>query len=58
VFPLGSHLPDYGVTLAMPTVIARAGVVRVLRPTMSAEERAAPERSAETIHKALAGLGI
>lgn len=57
VFPLGSHLAEYGVTLAMPTVIARGGVARVLRPTMSADERAALERSAVTMRNALAGLG-
>ncbi len=57
VFPLGAHLEEYGVTLAMPVVIGRGGVARVLRPAMSGEERTALERSAETMHTALAGLG-
>ena len=56
VFPLGTHLPEYGVTLAMPTVTGRGGVARVLRPSMSTEERDAPELGAETMHKVLAPL--
>jgi L-lactate dehydrogenase len=56
VFPLGVHLREFGVTLAMPVVIGRDRF-RVLRPSMSEAERAALERSAETMRKALAGLG-
>lgn len=56
VFPLGCHLPEYGVTLSVPVVIGREGVVRVLRPRMSEEERAAFERSAATMRLAVAGL--
>jgi len=57
VFPLGSHLPEFGVTLSMPVVMGREGVVSVLRPRMSDEERAALERSAATMRQAMAGLG-
>ena len=56
VFPLGCHLPEYGVTLSMPAVVGREGVVSILRPHMSDDERAALERSAATMHKAMAGL--
>jgi len=53
VFPLGTHLPQYGVTLAMPVVIGRGGVERVLMPSMAAEERAALKRSAATMRAAM-----
>ena len=56
VFPLGCHLPEYGVTLSVPAVIGREGVVSILRPPMSDEERAALERSAATMRQAVAGL--
>lgn len=56
IFPLGCHLPEYGVTLSMPAVIGREGVVSIRRPRMSDEERAALERSAETMRKAVDGL--
>lgn len=56
VFPLGCYLPEYGVTLSMPAVVGREGVVSVLRPRMSDAERAALERSAATMRQAVAGL--
>jgi L-lactate dehydrogenase len=56
VFPLGSHLPAYGTTLSVPTVLARKGIVRTLEPVMSPAERAALERSAETLRAAYAKL--
>jgi L-lactate dehydrogenase len=56
VFPLGSHLPDYGTTLSVPCVLSRDGIVRTLRPVMSDSERAALERSAETLRAACAKL--
>ena len=56
VFPLGIHMQQYGVTLSMPVVIGRQGVVRTLVPPMAPEERAALERSAATLHAALAKL--
>jgi len=56
VFPLGVHLPSYGVTLSMPVVIGRKGVLRILQPTLAPEELAALERSARTLRAALDGL--
>jgi len=56
VFPLGHHLPQYGVTLSVPVVIGRQGVVRMLQPPMADQERAALERSAATMQAAMAGL--
>src|SRR5439155_7645229 len=37
VIPIGSYNPEYGVTLSMPSALARAGVVQILEPEMSAE---------------------
>jgi L-lactate dehydrogenase len=58
VFPLGCHVPEYGTTLSVPTVLARKGVVRILKPVMSCDERAALERSAETLRAAYAKLEV
>jgi L-lactate dehydrogenase len=30
VIPIGSHNPQYGVTLSMPSVLGRTGVVQIL----------------------------
>lgn len=54
VIPIGSYNPEYGVTLSMPSVLGRAGVVQILEPDMSAEERQALQRSAETLRNAVA----
>lgn len=56
VFTLGHHLPQYGVTLSVPLVIGRRGVIRMLQPLMAETERAALERSAATMRSALSGL--
>lgn len=58
VFPLGSHVPEYGTTLSVPTVLGRRGVIRTLKPVMSASERAAVEQSAETLRAAYARLEL
>jgi L-lactate dehydrogenase len=58
VFPLGCHVPEYGTTLSVPTVLGRQGVVRILKPVMADEERAALERSAATLRAAFARLEV
>jgi L-lactate dehydrogenase len=52
VLPLGSHIAEYGVTLSLPTVVGRKGAIRAIMPEMSAEERDALARSAETLRNA------
>jgi L-lactate dehydrogenase len=52
VFPVASYIPAYGATLALPSVLGRGGVVRVLDPSMSDEERAQLERSADRLRSA------
>jgi L-lactate dehydrogenase len=43
------------ITLSLPRILGRAGVVRTLLPTLDAGERALLRRSAATIEEALAG---
>jgi L-lactate dehydrogenase len=54
VIPIGCYNPAYGVTLSLPALVGRQGVVRVLEPAMSADERQALQRSADTLRAALA----
>lgn len=54
--PIGSYHRAFGVTLSLPSVVGRAGVVSVLEPRLCAEERAALEKSAQTLRAALERL--
>jgi L-lactate dehydrogenase len=58
IFPVATYQPAYGVTLALPSVVGRGGVSRVLEPPMSAEERTALEHSAEQLKTAARRLQI
>lgn len=53
VLPLGSHSRRYGVTLSLPTVLGRGGVLRRIDPVLDEEETAGLQRSAEHIRSAL-----
>jgi L-lactate dehydrogenase len=55
--PIGSYQPGFGVTLSLPSVVGRAGVVAVLPPDLSAEERAGLEKSAQALRTALQSVG-
>jgi L-lactate dehydrogenase len=52
VFPVASYQQAYGVTLALPSVVGRGGIIRVLTPPMSTDERAELQRSAERLQAA------
>ncbi len=52
ILPVASYQPAYGVTLALPSVVGRGGIIRVLTPPMSADERALLQRSAERLQAA------
>lgn len=56
VMPVGSHHIDYATTLSLPSVVGRAGVVRVLKPTLKPSEETALRHSAATIASAVAQL--
>ena len=54
VIPIGSFQEKFGVTLSLPSVVGRAGVVRVLEPELSEEEHTGLEKSAKFLQTALA----
>jgi L-lactate dehydrogenase len=51
VIPVGSYNEKFGVTLSLPSIVGREGVVRTFEPEMSGEERQALESSAASIRK-------
>jgi L-lactate dehydrogenase len=53
VIPIGSYQKDFGVTLSLPSVLGRRGIVEVLEPEMSDEERRGLSKSAESLKQAL-----
>jgi L-lactate dehydrogenase len=52
IIPIGSYHEAYGATLSLPSVVGRTGIIEVIEPDMSDDERQALQRSAETIRKA------
>jgi L-lactate dehydrogenase len=58
VVPVGSYHPRYGVTLSLPTVVGREGMLRILDPELSIAERQALQRSADTLKAAGARMKI
>jgi L-lactate dehydrogenase len=53
VIPIGSFQKKFGVTLSLPSVIGRGGVIEILEPDMSDEERVGLQKSAEILKAAL-----
>jgi L-lactate dehydrogenase len=53
VVPVGSRRPEFGVTLSLPSVVGRAGVIEVRQPELSAEERDGLHKSAANLKAAL-----
>jgi len=51
VLPIGSYNERFGVTLSLPSIVGRSGVVRILEPEMSPEEEQALKRSAASLKK-------
>jgi L-lactate dehydrogenase len=58
VIPIGSYHREYGVTLSVPSVLGRGGVVQSFTPEMSEEEGQALRRSAETLKAAVDRIKI
>jgi L-lactate dehydrogenase len=56
VLPIGSYNDRFGVTLSLPSIVGRSGVVRMLEPEMSPEEEQALERSAASLKKSEDGI--
>jgi L-lactate dehydrogenase len=53
VLPVAAYNPDYDVTLSLVSVLGANGVERTYEPAMTAEERAALERSAASLRTAV-----
>ena len=53
VVPIGSFQQEFGVTLSLPSVVGKGGVIEVLPPELSAEEREALQKSAASLEAAL-----
>jgi L-lactate dehydrogenase len=53
VIPIGSHQKKFGVTLSLPSIVGRRGVIEVLEPEMSGEEREGLKKSADALGTAL-----
>jgi L-lactate dehydrogenase len=54
--PIGSYQRDLGLTLSLPSIVGRDGVVAVLQPELTAEERNGLQRSAQNLKDALASV--
>ncbi len=52
VFAVAAYQQDYGVSLSLPSVVGRSGVLRTLMPQMSDREQRALRRSADALRKA------
>ena len=55
--PIGSYHREFGVTLSLPSIVGRAGVLEVMQPELSPVERSALEKSAEGLRIALQRVG-
>jgi L-lactate dehydrogenase len=51
--PIGSYQRKFGVTLSLPSIVGRSGVLEVLSPELSEEERSGLDKSADSLRKAL-----
>jgi L-lactate dehydrogenase len=58
VIPIGSYNTDYDVTISLPSIVGRKGVVQILEPQMSGEERQALARSADTLRNAVSRIQV
>jgi L-lactate dehydrogenase len=58
VIPIASYNPRYGVTLSLPSILGRDGVVQILELELSEDERQELQRSAATLRAATARMTI
>jgi L-lactate dehydrogenase len=56
VLPIGSYNEKFGVTLSLPSIVGRSGVVRIMEPEMSLQEEQALKRSAASLKKSENGI--
>ena len=58
VIPIGAYQLRYGVTLSLPAVVGRGGALQTIEAEMSADERQALQRSADTLRAAGARIKL
>jgi L-lactate dehydrogenase len=58
VLPVAAYREDYGVTIALPTVVGHGGAAGALEPSMSEAERRAFAHSAATLREAARSVGV
>ena len=58
VIPIGCYNPKYGVTLSLPSIVGRQGVLRTIEPELSTDEREKLQRSADRLKAALDRLKL
>jgi L-lactate dehydrogenase len=56
VIPIGSFQSKFGVTLSLPSVVGRRGVLEVFEPPMSDQERVDLQKSADFLRAAMDGI--
>ena len=56
--PIGSYQPEFGVTLSLPSIVGRNGVIAILPPDLSSDEQAGLQKSAENLRKALERVSL
>jgi L-lactate dehydrogenase len=56
VLPIGSYNEKFGVTLSLPSIVGRSGVIQILEPEMSPKEDQALKRGAASLKKSEAGI--
>jgi L-lactate dehydrogenase len=55
--PIGSYQREFGVTLSLPSIVGRVGVIATLPSELSPEERNELQRSAQNLRTALERVG-
>ncbi len=58
VIPIGCYNPKYGVTLSLPSVVGREGVLEIIEPELSAHEQEKLARSADRLKAALNRINV
>ncbi len=58
VMPIGFYHEKFGVALSLPAIVGRPGVLGIVEPAMTSEERDALQRSADKLKQALAPIQI
>lgn len=58
IVPIGSYAESYGVTLSLPSLLGRDGIVQRFEPGLSEEEQHGLEQSAKVLKSAVERMGI